>query len=326
MATGVVPAHAAERPERVPEIAGEPITGTATIVLNEKTIDAERVAAVASERARGLSVGDERKEDSLIAAVEKAGGTLDEDVIDVVPLLGGDVTLTVPVDVEIDKITLTLNKGLLTVDALSSPAETSAVEAAGPGMVPHWINDGDGAYVITISGWGDGLFTWARSKLADDGSAAYTWYAYKRKGDGHPFPRFGYDARVQRLRLQNFPFDSVEPNLVNWNEWDPAVSFSGQCDGGTYNVGISVFAAEFGTSFQDCDRYTVWRNANKPSSYWIEMDQGQVIHGGDREIGYAIAWKQKNGTAGSQHDFQRLVLRLHGVPIDCSHTDAGDTC
>jgi hypothetical protein len=79
-------------------------------------------------------------------------------------------------------------------------------------------------------------------------------------------------------------------------------------------------------SFQDRDEYSVWRNGNKPGSYWIEMDQGYFVDGGSRSIGYLVAWKAEQGTPGSQHDFQRVVFFYTGETYTCDQYDAGDTC
>ena len=207
----------------------------------------------------------------------------------------------------------------------TKPGADPTAVASGPGLAPYWGGNGDGQYILTVRGIGNGLFTWSRSKLINDGNGKYDWFAYRRKGDAQPFDITGPNAFVETLRIQNFPFDSVEPNLVNWNEWSPASNFTGDC-GSPMNVGVSVLGASVGTTFQDCDRYSMWRNANKPSSYWLEMDQGYVLRHGNREAAYALAWKQKQGTAASQHDLQKLVFHYNGNAYTCKHTDAGDTC
>lgn len=314
----------------VPEINGTPVTEDATFVVTESQIKEAREEAVEAEADHGLSPADQKLEDKLIDATEESGGTLDGDDVDVVPLLDGDVTLTVPVDVQIDKITVEMKDGKVGVSSSSSPTEGPDLETSGPGMAsPYWQGDGDGQYVLTVRGLGDGLFLWARNKLINDGSSSYTWYTYRRKGTAQPYERSGKNAMVQSMRIQNFPYDSAEKNLVNWNELDPASDFSGKCGGHVYTAEVSVLGASIGRNFQDCDGYKVWRNANKPSSYWIEMDQGRIVNGGNREIGYTIAWKQKQGTAGSQHDFQRVEFTVpysEGDTITCSHTDSNDTC
>lgn len=313
----------AERP--VPTIGGKLISGKAEFKITAETIQSARAEAVAQQQG-GFTAAESKKANLLIAAAEAEGHELEESDIDVVPLLGGDVTLTVPVDIQIDEVVIKIDAGIVDVSAESSEASTDTPAAGGPGMAPYWAGNGDGHYVLTVRGIGDALFVWQRVKLMNDGNPNYVWYAYKRKGDADPFEVTGPNARVKKLRVQNWPWDSVENSLVNWNEWDPASDFTGQCGGHSYNASISVFGADFNVGFQDCDKYNVWRNASKPSSYWIEMDQGLVLNPGSRHAGYVLAWKQDQGTAGSQHDFQRVVFYYLYENHECSHTDAGDRC
>ncbi len=301
--------------------------GHASFSVGSKAIGKARAAAVAHQSASGPSRAEGKLKGRLVDAVEADGGTIDDEAIDVVPLLDGDITLTVPVNVDVDKVNVDIDNGTVSVGALTSESDDPAITASGPGMAPTWSTPVDGQYVITVNGLGDALFTWSRVRLLNDGNSTYDWLAYKRRGDAHPVSKTGLpDPRVASLRIQNYPYDSVEPNLVNWNEWDPASNFSGQCDSHVYNAGVTVLGAGFGLSFQDCDGYEVWRNANKPSSYWLQMDQGVVLHGGSRSIGYALAWKQKDGTAASQHDYQQVNFYWNSNDHNCSHTDAGATC
>lgn len=326
MLTGPAPAFAGseEAPQpSAPEIAGEVLGpgADATVVLDRATIREARADA-ASDR---LTNAEEKSRQVLLDASERAGGSLDEQAVDVVSLLGGDVVLAVPVDIDVTEITVDIDGGRVDVSALASQSSDAAASGGGPGMAPYWANDGDGQYVLTVTGLGDALFVWQRRKLMDDGDSRYTWYAYKRKGSAQPFTRSGPDARVETLRVQSYPYDSVQSGLLNWVDWDPAASFSGN-EGTPLTVSVSVFGVGTSISFADRDKYTVWRNANNPGSYWIEMDQGYSIDTGSRAAGYALAWKATQGTSGSQHDFQRVVFYFNGDSYTCDQYDASDTC
>lgn len=323
---GPVPAVAASEPESqtsAPRIAGEVLGpgADATVVLDARTIKEAREQGVAGD----LTDAEHRTREVLLDASERAGGSLDEHAVDVVSLLDGDVILAVPVDIDVTEITVEVDGGRVDVSALASPSADVVASGGGPGMAPYWANDGDGQYVLTVTGLGDALFVWQRRKLTDDGDSRYTWYAYKRKGSAQPFTRTGPDARVETLRVQSYPYDSIQSGLLNWVDWDPASSFSGN-EGTPLTVSVSVFGVGTSISFADRDKYTVWRNANKPGSYWIEMDQGYTIDTGSRAAGYAVAWKATQGTSGSQHDFQRVVFYFNGDSYTCDQYDASDTC
>jgi hypothetical protein len=323
---GPGPAFAApeETPQpSAPRIAGEVLGpgADATVVLDARTIKEAREQGVAGD----LTDAEHRTREVLLDASERAGGSLDEHAVDVVSLLDGDVILAVPLDIDVTEITVEVDGGRVDVSALASPTSDAVASGGGPGMAPYWANDGDGQYVLTVTGLGDALFVWQRRKLMDDGDSRYTWYAYKRKGSAQPFTRTGPDARVETLRVQSYPYDSIQSGLLNWVDWDPASSFSGN-EGTPLTVSVSVLGVDTSISFADRDKYTVWRNANNPGSYWIEMDQGYTIDTGSRAAGYAVAWKATQGTSGSQHDFQRVVFYFNGDGYTCDQYAASDTC
>lgn len=310
----------------MPEIAGQTVGpgAEATLVIPESEIAEARSASVGDDPGE-LTRTEKHAEDVLLAASEREGGSLDEEAVDVVSLAGGDVVLAVPATLDVSKVTVNVNDGFVEVSADAAESEEVTAEGGGPGMSPYWTNDGDGQYVLTVKGMGDALFVWKREKLMNDGNSSYTWYSYKRKGDAHPFERTGPNAKVAKLRVQSYPYDSIEPGLVNWVDWEPASNFHGN-EGSPITVSVSALAVGTSITFADRDDYKVWRNANNPGSYWIEMDQGAFLDGGSRSAGYAVAWKAKQGTPGSQHDFQRVVFFYDSGNYVCDQYDAGDTC
>ena len=106
------------------EIAGADVaTADETIVVGNAQIEAARDEAVADAQEEGLSAADEALVDELVTSVEAEGGVLDEESVDVVPLLGGDVTLTVPVDVDVDKVTIDISEGDVAVTSVASETD-----------------------------------------------------------------------------------------------------------------------------------------------------------------------------------------------------------
>jgi hypothetical protein len=318
-----------------PQAAPEPVTIANTVVepgadatyeMGENKLDTVRENQTEALDGAPLPAEDAQLVDQVVEASDAAGEPVDPDSVDVFSVLQGDVTIAIPVTVEIDELTVDVNDLDVAVSASTTETSEPTIDAAGPGMNPNWEGDGDGQYVIKVQGLGDSLFVWSRKHLADDGDPDHTWYVYKRKGDAHPYSVTGPDADVKILRIQSYPYDSIESRLENWTDWAPASGFSGQCDGHVYTASIDVKAASFGVSFQDCDGYDVWRNVDNPGSYWQQMDQGVVLHGGSREAGYVVGWKAQQGTPGSQHDFQRVIFHNWFTNFECSSYDSDKTC
>lgn len=309
-----------------PEIAGEVIGpgADATILVPEAEIDRARNEA-ADETEAELTNTEERAQDMLLDASERSGGTLTEDSVDAFSLVDGDVVVAMPVTIDIAQVKIDVDDGYVDVSVVANEVETPLAQGSGPGMAPFWGNDGDGDYALIVKGMGDALFKWERDVLRNDGSSAYTWYSYKRKGDAHPFERSGPNARVAKLRVQSYPYDQIEKGLLNWVDWEPASDFSGN-EGAPVTLSVSALGIGTVVTFADRDKYKVWRNPNNPGSYWIEMDQGRFIDSGSRSAGYAVVWKAKQGTPGSQHDFQRVVFFYNSGDYYCDEYDAGDTC
>ncbi|MEI7033120.1 hypothetical protein [Streptomyces pratensis] len=250
--------------------------------------------------------------------------------VEVIPLLDGEVEAVLPKETSIDFLTVEVSDGDVTLESQVSNPDESDAEFAGPGMA-DWDNDGSGQYILRVPGVGEGHFTWKRNKLSSDGDNAYDWYQYSRWGVGKPANVNNYpDPYVKVLRVQSYPFDSIEPNLVTWEDIDPKTSFTGDCNGQPITVGVAAPVASIGYSFQDCDEYDVWYNSSKPGSQWIEMDQGLILTGGgeDREAAYTHTIKVKQGTAGSMHDFQRVVFEdgFTDATSSCEQYDASTTC
>lgn len=76
------------------EINGVSVThGHASFSVGSKAIGKARAAAVAHQSASGPSRAEGKLKGRLVDAVEADGGTIDDEAIDVVPLLDGDITL-----------------------------------------------------------------------------------------------------------------------------------------------------------------------------------------------------------------------------------------
>ncbi len=250
--------------------------------------------------------------------------------VEVISLLDGDVEAIVPKDMKIDFVNVATSDGKVTLESQASNPDVNRAEYAGPGMA-DWENDGSGQYIIRIGGVGEGHFTWKRNKLASDGNSTYDWYQYSRWGVAKPANINNYpDPYATLIRVQSYPYDSIEPGLVTWEDINPKTSFTGDCNGQPITVGVSSPVASIGYSFQDCDEYEVWYNSSKPGSQWIQMDQGIIQTGGgeDREAAYTHTIKVKQGTAGSMHDFQRVIFTdgFTDGTWECDHYDGSWSC
>lgn len=248
------------------------------------------------------------------------------DSIDVVPLLDGDVQVAIPEGITVDTLTLEIANGEVEIQSRASSDASEAAVFSGPGMA-DWSYNGSGQYNVYVTSIGSSQFLWKRDKLSSDGSSTYDFYQYSRKAVGHPYPKSGaIDPRVKLLRVQSYPYDSIESGLVNWQDYEPAVSFTGNCDSSPFTASVSAPLFGLGYSFIDCDDYLVWRNFENPGSYHITMDQGAWVTSGDRQAAYTLSIKVKQGTAGSMHDFQRVIFTYQGSSHECSVYDAGKTC
>lgn len=207
----------------------------------------------------------------------------------------------------------------LSVEFEAGPSEENLeIMTSGPGM-GTWGSRTSGQYLIKMYSPSnkslkvmDGTFLWNREKLLNDGDGAFTYWTYSRKGIGQAVNIPGDNWQIKTLRIQSYPYDSIEDGLENWTEVMPDTSFTGTCSSHRFdtniNLGTSFGGVSFGYSFQDCDRYTKWHNPDKPGSYHLTMDQGNVVREGDRAAAYTVGWKSHQGTPGSMHDFQRLVI------------------
>ncbi len=333
---GTSPAHAADSsPE--PE----------QIVLGDTPIEAgtaDKVTATEFEEARddgAVDVPASEKADvvhDVVANARANGQVVDPKDVDVVSLYDGDVlvglqesttveSMTIAAGANEQDLTVTL-KGTETPDSI--PATT-----AGHGMALSWAGNGSGEYVIKIYQGSDlkldGRFTWNRKKLLGDGQPTLVHYAYSRFGDAQPSAQAGPDPRVDELRIQNFPYDSIEPSLRNWDRYDPGGDRADNCN--PYNATISYGALSLSVPFSaGCGVYNMWRNVDKPSSYYLEyLTPGLGSdRAGNRQVGYVIMWSQKEGTPGSQHDLQKIRLGwpswYPGAYETCTQTDASRTC
>lgn len=309
--------------------------GTSDVVTASE-FDAAREAADAGRVDVPESIETSVAEDTADAAADH-GVYVDPDAVDVVPLYDGDVVVGVPAETQVDSMRIVasadgreLNASLST----SEPEDAPATTAPGPGMALSWASNGAGSYVIKIYQKGDlkidGRFTWKRKKLLGDGDPTKVHYTYERFGDAQPSSQTGPDPRVIRLRIQNFPYDEIEPALREWDRYSPGSDRGDNCN--SYNASISYGGLGISVPFTEgCGTYNMWRNVDKPSSYWLQYESGGVNpSGGNKEVGYVIMWSQKEGTLGSQHDLQQIRLGwpayYWGAYETCSQTDAGRTC
>lgn len=306
-------------------------TGDNTQVEIDETFSQNQIAQARKEgRAREAagrdSAADRALERQLLVTSAEEGSPLTDEDVSVLHL-GELVSVAVPETIELTSVEVVGDTELgvsVAVEAGESAAADS-IASPGPGM-GSWGNRVDGQYVLTVQDprvgttevIGTGTFLWAREKYTNDGNGTYDWWMYTRQGIGQPRNVEGDNWQIPKLRVQSYPYDSVEPGLVNWTGMDPAADFTGRCSSSSFTTGISTPVFNAGYSFVDCDGYTVWHNPTNPGSYHITMDQGSWVNEGSRAAGYSLGWKSKQGTAGSMHDYQRILFQRG--PTDSSAT------
>lgn len=174
----------------------------------------------------------------------------------------------------------------------------------------------------------DADFHARRWKLSNDGNPNIVYIRYDRWVGAQTYSLSGLpDPFLHRLRIQNFPYDSVEPDLIKWEKYRPAADLPDEGSCAPWTISYTVLGATASREFDRCGRYNMWRNVEKPSSYWIQWE-GRAK--GNREAAYSLVWVQKQGTARSQHDLQKIVMTWPNwslIPDTvCTQTDSGRTC
>lgn len=302
-----------------------------TIVYQEGEIEGLRESDAADQQLSDAQVDEARAD--YVQESRDSGVFVDPNTVDVVPLLDGNASITLEQDQIVESATFAVsNEGVLSVSAQTTDRAPDNVTFSGPGMEASWDNNGSGSYTIKIyvdfklDGRGEllyasGFFSWRRYKLINDGDPDNVFYRYQRYGDFQPESiSFAEDARAQRLRIQSFPLDGIESDLKDWKRFSPGADRHDTCD--SYSASVSFKNISVSAPFNErCGVYNMWRNIDKPSSYWIQY-QNPNGGSGNREVAYVLIWSQKPGTEGSMHDLQ-LIETMIG---ECQQTDASRTC
>jgi hypothetical protein len=345
LAVGLV---AASMTFATPALASEPEDVDATPIVQvgdltngeSTTIPAAEVAQAREAEAAEATIplGEaEAITNDLLELSDEQGVYAKENHVDVIPLMDGDAVLAVPTDTVVESVHVAVSEeGSISTSVQTAAESTQDVDLSGPQMAASWSANGSGSYVLKLYAdplccartlLADGRFTWKRWKMLGDGDANADHFLYKRFGDVQPasLPNTP-DARTEILRIQSFPYDSVEPNLRSWNRYSPASDRSDTCN--SYSASFSFKGLSVSTPFDArCGKYNMWRNVDKPSSYWLQYEGGG---GGNREVGYILSWSQKPGTAASMHDVNKIKISFplpSGRPDQtCTQTDASRTC
>jgi hypothetical protein len=320
----------------------DPASGEPEVPAAHEMIGAGEIAA-ALERGREREAAgettdaEESLEDQVIELSADEGAALADEDVTVARLADGLLDVAIPDTVTVTSIEVIVDEeGNVQFASESAPSEESAILTGGPGM-GTWGSQVDGQYVITFRNpmigfsnvIAEGTFLWKREKYMNDGNGTYDWWHYTRKGIAQMKDITGDDYQVKTLTVQSYPYDSVESGLANWTDIDPASDFTGQCSSHQFNTEIHTPIFTAGYTFTDCDGYTVWHNPNVPGSYKITMDQGAWVNEGSRAAGYSVGWKSYQGTPGSMHDFQKMVITRspEGTTLmPCSTYEQDATC
>ncbi|MCX6398996.1 MAG: hypothetical protein NTX33_03565 [Propionibacteriales bacterium] len=322
---------------------------SATFTFSTAQVDKAEAEAARDADADSRTSDEEAAADDLLDYSDGEGtGTADAEAVEVVSLAGGEVLIAKTPATELAEVEVVVEDGAVSVTAGTDPG-TAVVQSSGPGMAGSWGTIATGDYTLKVGKLGDANFSWKRRRWNDPNSPFYLYW-YKRFGDGDPNPDYpGPQPKVKLLRVQSFPFDNTAESaeaswpddrrrLATWLERDPGTDFEGDCNSSPIRPEIDVPGGVVGFEFKDCDQYHVWRNAEKPGSYWIEMNQGfWVTNGGSKQAGFVMSWqaRKKHPTtgakllSGSLHDLNKVVFTIPGSEGDtrtCTQTDASRDC
>ncbi|MGL5826434.1 MAG: hypothetical protein ACRCYU_16725 [Nocardioides sp.] len=282
-------------------------------------------------------------EKELILAASKQGTFLTRDDVQVLHLRDGQVIVdaAVPETVALQKIVVSTGSDSVSLEAAASHnQEATSILSPGPGF-GSWGETADGQYVLKVyldRLWplsdqliGTGTFLWQRQRFTSDGSSSYDWWKYSRKAIGQAEQVPGDNWQISEMRLQSYPYDSIQGRLKNWTDWSPSSDLS-ECSGGSSlstSIGVPAFQVGYSFTPTNCQDYTVWLNYSVPGSFRLTLDQGAFVSEGTRSLAYTVGWKSVQGTPGSQHDYQRIVF-VHtptSFPgIGCSSYEVSGSC
>lgn len=270
----------------------------------------------------------------LVDDVTKSGDYLDVDSVDIVPLLDGNVQLALPADTQVDSIRFEhVGEGDdVAVTLEGSGIEDDNLSSGGPQMASNWVTDG-GPWIYNMylyigdQKMADAIFRAKRYKLTNDGDPNTVYIRYDRWVGAQTYAvSLLPDPSLKRLRIQNFPYDAVEGDLKEWERYRPGADLPDvNCT--SYTISYTLLGATASRNFDRCDEYKIWRNIDKPSSFWMEW-RGKAK--GNREAAYSVAWSHKQGAARSQHDLNKMVMVWPALAqisdSVCTQTDSDRTC
>lgn len=286
----------------------------ARVLARQRMLDGSEDPANRAEREKFVAV-----------AAAQTDVTYDVTDIDIIEL-NGDLTVIVPADTEVvgAKITENADGGqsadLDTVTPTAAPPEVRSLGS-------EWQQVNSGQYVIRLRGAGEMLALWKNFFLTNDGDRNYDYWTHSRKSSAYGYEITGLNWSVTAMEIAGTPTLTTQPFLVNWEDLNPAKSFSSTCDELPFSIGIEVKGISLSGSFKDCDEYQVSFNSYIPGSYKIRYDQGFVFDTGAREAGYQAAYKTLAGSSVAFDEFQRLEMARWTYPAKtCESTNSNKTC
>lgn len=290
----------------------------ARALARQRMLDGSEDPAKAADREKFVAVAAEQADVNYHVT--------DIDIIDI----DENLTVIVPADTRITGATVTETEDgtrhadldTITPQAVA-PAATTELQSLGS----DWQQVNSGQYVIRLRGAGEMLALWKNFFLTNDGDRNYDYWTHSRKSSAYGYEISGLNWSVTAMEIAGTPTLTTQPFLVNWEDLNPAKSFSSTCDELPFSIGIEVKGVSLSGSFKDCDEYQVSFNSYIPGAYKIRYDQGFIFDTGAREAGYQAAYKTLAGSSVAFDEYQRLEMARWTYPAKtCESTNSNNTC
>lgn len=313
----------ADTPDPSAVASASPVESTQA---NSAAITAARAEALDARESGNESEALEELREELEDSGAMNGATyLDTDVesFEVAP----GVLMAVPEDVDVTSVTVdAANPDKISAQVGTNLEGEQTQEINSQGMA-YWSTGTSDTYILKITGAGEMESKWAKRRLIGDNSSTYNYWSYRRVGLGRSYEIPYRNYAVTGLTISSSPGPNTMDIIAERVDQRPASDFNGQCNGGTYNIGVDVFGVGAGGAFQDCDKYDVVARADNPGYYRVGMSQGINFTQGDREVGWQIAVKVRGTSHPAWNDYQTLEMARVIYPASTCHSaDSSKTC
>ncbi|MBN6054654.1 hypothetical protein JYK22_22115, partial [Nonomuraea sp. RK-328] len=305
------------------------------------SIDATRdQARVAQRQRKSLPAALKEARDTFIKDTAAEGRHYDVADLDVFELtvpaqraedgVQRSVVATVPKGYDLKRVRLVEDSRSVLAVAEGEPTGT-APGSDSIGATATWNPNDGGDFLLTIkrgTEWLGKLHSMWQAQSVEDDSKSADWHGYNNKGVATPNENLSgaTDFEIGNARLESTAYDKETASHAKyvggqWQDYAPAKDFEGDCDQTELvtSAHIGAIGLEVPIKFVDCDEYKVKADAEWPSDYSIEVDQGQWLKDGAYELGFALGLKTNEGVdlKWQQYAYLHLIDQAMGEGFEC---------